>query len=83
MPSACGGGDLPSGFDPQHHTRYLHEGILDYVERLTATFDKSLDAAILTCTGSEANGRGSRMAQAVPGKTGIIATDFTYRGNTG
>ena len=21
------------------HTRYLHEGILDYVERLTATFD--------------------------------------------
>ncbi|UTV39833.1 aminotransferase class III-fold pyridoxal phosphate-dependent enzyme (plasmid) [Ensifer adhaerens] len=64
------------------HTRYLHEGILDYVERLTATFDKSLDAAILTCTGSEANDVALRMAQAVTGKTGVIATDHTYHGNT-
>jgi 4-aminobutyrate aminotransferase-like enzyme len=64
------------------HTRYLHEGILDYVERLTATFDKSLDTAILTCTGSEANDIALRMAQAVTGKTGVIATDHTYHGNT-
>ena len=33
------------------HTRYLHEGILDYVERLTATFDASLDTAILEYLG--------------------------------
>jgi 4-aminobutyrate aminotransferase-like enzyme len=64
------------------HTRYLHEGILDYVDRLTATFDPSLDTAILTCTGSEANDVALRMAQAVTGKTGVIATDFTYHGNT-
>lgn len=64
------------------HTRYLHEGILDYVERLTATFDKSLDTAILTCTGSEANDVALRMAQAVTGRTGVIATDHTYHGNT-
>jgi len=64
------------------HTRYLHEGILDYVERLTATFDDSLDTAILTCTGSEANDIALRMAQAVTGKTGVIATDHTYHGNT-
>ena len=64
------------------HTRYLHEGILDYVERLTATFDASLDTAILTCTGSEANDIALRMAQAVSGKTGVIATDHTYHGNT-
>jgi 4-aminobutyrate aminotransferase-like enzyme len=64
------------------HTRYLHAGILDYVERLTATFDNSLDTAILTCTGSEANDVALRMAQAVTGKTGVIATDFTYHGNT-
>lgn len=64
------------------HTRYLHEGILDYVERLTGTFDASLNAAILTCTGSEANDVALRMAQAVTGKTGVIATDFTYHGNT-
>jgi 4-aminobutyrate aminotransferase-like enzyme len=64
------------------HTRYLHEGILDYVERLTATFDDSLDTAILTCTGSEANDIALRMAQAVTGRTGVIATDHTYHGNT-
>ncbi|AGB74574.1 MULTISPECIES: aspartate aminotransferase family protein [Rhizobium] len=64
------------------HTRYLHESILDYVERLTATFDKSLNAAILTCTGSEANDVALRMAQAVTGKTGVIATNHTYHGNT-
>lgn len=64
------------------HTRYLHEGILDYVERLTATFDASLDTAILTCTGSEANDVALRMAQAVTGWTGVIATDHTYHGNT-
>jgi len=64
------------------HTRYLHEGILDYVERLTATMDPALDSAVLTCTGSEANDIALRMAEAVTGKRGIIATDATYHGNT-
>ena len=64
------------------HTRYLHEGILDYVERLTGTMDAALDSAILTCTGSEANDIALRMAEAVTGKRGIIATDATYHGNT-
>lgn len=54
------------------HTRYLHEGILDYVERLTATFDGSLSTAILTCTGSEANDVALRMAEAMTGKRGIV-----------
>ena len=64
------------------HTRYLHEGILEYVERLTATFDASLSSAILTCSGSEANDIALRMAEAVTGKRGIVATDATYHGNT-
>ncbi|WP_149589257.1 aspartate aminotransferase family protein [Tabrizicola flagellatus] len=64
------------------HTRYLHEGILDYVERLTATFDDPLKTAILTCTGSEANDIALRMAEAMTGKRGIVATDATYHGNT-
>ncbi|MCO6187902.1 aspartate aminotransferase family protein [Rhizobium sp. L1K21] len=64
------------------HTRYLHEGILNYVERLTATFDDPLKTAILTCTGSEANDIALRMAEAMTGKRGIIATDATYHGNT-
>jgi 4-aminobutyrate aminotransferase-like enzyme len=64
------------------HTRYLHDGVLDYIDRLTATMAKSLDTAILTCTGSEANDIALRMAEAVTGKRGIIATDATYHGNT-
>jgi 4-aminobutyrate aminotransferase-like enzyme len=64
------------------HTRYLHEGILNYVERLVATFDDSITSAIMVCTGSEANDVALRMAQAVTGKTGIIATNHTYHGNT-
>lgn len=64
------------------HTRYLHEGILDYVERLTATFEEPLKTAILTCSGSEANDIALRMAEAMTGKRGIIATDATYHGNT-
>ena len=64
------------------HTRYLHDGILNYVERLTATFDAPLDTAIMTCTGSEANDIALRMAEAMTGNRGIIATDATYHGNT-
>ena len=64
------------------HTRYLHKGILDYIECLTATMHASLNTAILTCTGSEANDIALRMAEAVTGKRGIIATDATYHGNT-
>ena len=64
------------------HTRYLHEGILDYVERLTATMATPLDTAIMTCIGSEASDIALRMAEAVTGMRGIIATDATYHGNT-
>jgi len=64
------------------HTRYLHENILDYADRLTATMADALSTIIMTCSGSEANDIALRMAQAVTGKSGIIATDHTYHGNT-
>lgn len=64
------------------HTRYPHAGILDYIERLTNTFDGNISTAIMTCTGSEANDIALRMAEAVTGKRGIIVTDHTYHGNT-
>ena len=64
------------------HTRYLHEGILDYAERLTGTMGHDLNAMIMVCTGSEANDIALRMARAVTGKMGIIGTDNTYHGNT-
>ncbi|NUB44862.1 aspartate aminotransferase family protein [Fertoebacter nigrum] len=64
------------------HTRYLHDNVLDYIERLTGHLGHGISQAIMTCTGSEANDIALRMAQAVTGKTGIIATDNTYHGNT-
>ena len=64
------------------HTRYLHEGILNYIERLTAKLGPTLTTMSITCTGSEANDIALRMAQAVTGKTGVIATNHTYHGNT-
>ncbi len=64
------------------HTRYLHENIINYVERLTSKFDDSLDMAMLTCTGSEANELALRMARHCTGGQGIIVTDFAYHGNT-
>jgi 4-aminobutyrate aminotransferase-like enzyme len=52
------------------HTRYLHEGLIDYLDRLTETFAPELSTAILTCTGSEANDIAIRVARAVTGRTG-------------
>ncbi len=64
------------------HTRYLHGGIVDYADRLCATLEHDISQLIMVCTGSEANDIALRMAQAVTGKTGVIATDNTYHGNT-
>ena len=47
------------------HTRYLHDNILDYAERLLAKFDPALDRMMLACTGSEANEIALRMAPCI------------------
>ena len=64
------------------HSRYLHENLVNYVEKLTSTYGGELSNALLTCTGSEANDIALRMAEAMTGKRGVIATDATYHGNT-
>jgi 4-aminobutyrate aminotransferase-like enzyme len=64
------------------HTRYLHENVLDYAERLTEKFPDELDVAMFSCTGSEANELALRIARAYTGGTGIIVTDHAYHGNT-
>ena len=65
------------------HTRYLHEGIIDYAEALTSTFPAPLSQAMFTCTGSEANDLALRIARHVTGGTGIISTRLAYHGVTG
>jgi len=64
------------------HTRYLHDGILDYADRLLALFPAPLSHVMFTCTGSEANDLGYRIARAATGGTGVIVTDNAYHGVT-
>jgi len=64
------------------HTRYLHETVVAYAERLTATFDPGLSSAVFTCSGTEANELALRMARYCSGGTGIIVSDFSYHGNS-
>ena len=64
------------------HTRYLDETVVNYAERLLATFHPSLQRVFLTCTGSESNELALRIARETTGHTGVISTDFAYHGNT-
>jgi 4-aminobutyrate aminotransferase-like enzyme len=64
------------------HTRYLYEGLLDYAEKLTATFPAALSQVMLTCTGSESSDLALRIARAFTGGTGIIVTSNAYHGLT-
>jgi len=64
------------------HTRYLHENVLDYAERLLGKFPADLDTAMFSCTGSEANELALRIARACTGGSGLIVTAFAYHGNT-
>ncbi|MGJ7613400.1 MULTISPECIES: aspartate aminotransferase family protein [unclassified Variovorax] len=64
------------------HTRYLHETVLDYAERLLATMPCELGQIMFTCTGSEANDLALRIARDYTGGSGVIVTRYAYHGIT-
>jgi 4-aminobutyrate aminotransferase-like enzyme/Ser/Thr protein kinase RdoA (MazF antagonist) len=64
------------------HTRYLHDGVVNYAEELLATFSPELDRVYFTNSGSESNDLALRIARQVTGNTGILISDFSYHGNT-
>lgn len=64
------------------HSRYLHEGILDYAERLTDLHDDSLTTAVFACSGTEAVEVAMRMSRIATDGRGIICTDAAYHGNS-
>ena len=64
------------------HSRYLHEGVLDYAERLTNLHADSITSVVFTCTGTEANEVALSMARTATGGRGIICTDAAYHGNS-
>jgi 4-aminobutyrate aminotransferase-like enzyme len=64
------------------NTRYLHDAILDYADRLAAYFPKPLSVVFMVCSGSEANELALRMARTVTGRRDVICLDWGYHGNT-
>jgi 4-aminobutyrate aminotransferase-like enzyme len=64
------------------HTRYLHENIVAYAERLGATLPGDLGVCMFVCTGTEANDLAVRIARAVTGHRGLLVTENAYHGNS-
>jgi len=64
------------------NTRYLHELLIEYSERLTATLPEELSVVLLVNSGSEANELALRMARAYTRRNEVIVVDCAYHGNT-
>jgi 4-aminobutyrate aminotransferase-like enzyme/Ser/Thr protein kinase RdoA (MazF antagonist) len=64
------------------NTRYLHDAIVAYAERLTATLPPELCVAAFACSGSEANSLMLRMARTHTGRREAIVLDWAYHGTT-
>jgi 4-aminobutyrate aminotransferase-like enzyme/Ser/Thr protein kinase RdoA (MazF antagonist) len=64
------------------NTRYLHDAILAYAERLTATLPDPLRVCYFVNSGSEANELAIRMARAYSGERDMVVVESGYHGNT-
>jgi 4-aminobutyrate aminotransferase-like enzyme/murein DD-endopeptidase MepM/ murein hydrolase activator NlpD len=64
------------------NTRYLHDNIVAYAERLTATLPKELTVAGFVNSGSEANSLALRLMRAHTGRENAITLDWSYHGTT-
>lgn len=63
------------------NTRYLHENIVRYAQRLTATLPDPLEVCFFLNSGSEANDLALRLARAYRGHHDIIVIDHAYHGH--
>ncbi|HEX6044935.1 MAG TPA: aminotransferase class III-fold pyridoxal phosphate-dependent enzyme [Pyrinomonadaceae bacterium] len=64
------------------NTRYLHDTILTYADRLTATLPEPLRVCYFVNSGSEANELALRLARAYTNARDLIVLDHAYHGNT-
>ncbi len=64
------------------NTRYLHEHLIEYSERLIAMLPEWLSVVYLVNSGSEANELALRLARAHTGRKDVIVVDGAYHGNT-
>ncbi|MGB1656260.1 MAG: aminotransferase class III-fold pyridoxal phosphate-dependent enzyme [Longimicrobiales bacterium] len=64
------------------NTRYLHEFVLEYAERLAALLPDPLSVCFFVNSGSEANELALRMARAHTGGRGVVAIEGGYHGHS-
>ncbi len=64
------------------NTRYLHDAIIAYAERLTAILPEPLNVCYFVNSGSEANELAVRLARAHTKARDMIVLDHAYHGNT-
>ncbi len=64
------------------NTRYLHENLVRYAERLTATLPEPLRVCFFVASGSEATELSIRLARAYTGQQDLIVSDGAYHGHT-
>ena len=64
------------------NTRYLHDEVLEYAERLRERFSDPLSICFFVNSGSEANELALRLARAHTGGSGVVAIEGGYHGNT-
>ncbi len=64
------------------NTRYLHEALVKYAERLCSTLPDPLNVCFFVNSGSEANELALRLARTHTGQRDIITIDGAYHGNT-
>ncbi len=64
------------------NTRYLHEEVLRYAERLTATLPEPLSVCFFVNSGSEANDLALRLIRAHTGAQDVICVEHGYHGHT-
>jgi 4-aminobutyrate aminotransferase-like enzyme len=64
------------------NTRYLHENVLRYADRLTARLPEHLEVAYFVNSGSEANELALRLARTATGRPDVATVEGAYHGNT-
>lgn len=64
------------------NTRYLHDAILRYAERLTALLPEPLRVCYFLNSGSEANELALRLARTHTGREDVVVLEHAYHGHT-
>jgi 4-aminobutyrate aminotransferase-like enzyme/Ser/Thr protein kinase RdoA (MazF antagonist) len=63
------------------NTRYLHDSVVEYARRLSATFPDPLNVCFFVNSGSEANDLALRLARTHTGREDVIVLDHAYHGH--